>query len=65
MAVSNLAKFAGVMVFVNEAWIDGRGRPSVLAVCALLVLGAQGAENLILHIIDRLLTSEREPVEKR
>jgi hypothetical protein len=41
-------------VFVNEAVVTGAGRSSVLAVCALLVLGGQVAENTLLRLIDQL-----------
>lgn len=54
LLVSNLLKLVGAAVFVNEAVLTGRGRTSVLAVCALFVLGTQVAENALMRAIDRI-----------
>jgi hypothetical protein len=54
LLITNAAKIAGIVVFVNEAVLRSGARDSVIAVCALFVLGAQVAENTILTVIDRV-----------
>jgi hypothetical protein len=55
LVLTNLTKLVGVAVFVNEAVFRAQRSDAVLAVCALLVLGAQVAENVLLSLIDKLL----------
>lgn len=54
LVITNVTKIAGIVVFLNETLIRPTGRDSVIASCALFVLGAQAAENVILRAIDRL-----------
>jgi hypothetical protein len=57
LLLTNLTKLTGVALAVNEAVLREAARDSVIALCALFVLGAQVAENAMLRIIDRLFGS--------
>lgn len=58
LALTNLTKLVGLGLAVNEAAIRANARDSVIGFCALCVLGAQVAENIILRVIDRVLASQ-------
>lgn len=55
LAVTNLTKFAGLIVAVNESVLRSELRPSVLAVAAFMMAGAQVSETVLLSVIDRFL----------
>lgn len=54
LVVTNLAKLVGLGLAVNEAAVRPNARESVLAFCALCLVGTQAAENMALRTIDRL-----------
>lgn len=53
LLVTNLTKLAGVALAVNEAALRPSVRDSVIALCALFVIGTQAAEGVMLRAIDR------------
>lgn len=52
--VTNVTKIVGLVLAVNEMLIRPETNSVRLAVCALLVAGAQVSETVLLSIIDRL-----------
>lgn len=54
LVVTNFAKLVGLALAVNEAAVRPNARESVLAFCALCLVGTQAAENTALRFIDRL-----------
>jgi hypothetical protein len=58
IVVANLGKLIGFGIAVNEMVIRDNARNSVIAFCALCVLGTQAAEDAFLKLIDRLFTQE-------
>jgi hypothetical protein len=60
IVVANLGKLIGFGIAVNEMVVRANARNSVIAFCALCVLGTQAAEDAFLKLIDRLFTQEEE-----
>jgi len=61
LVISNLIKLIGVGIALNEMVIRPDARDSVIAFCALCVLGTQAAEDIFLRVIDRIFsTRDRE-----
>jgi hypothetical protein len=58
LIITNITKLVGVALAVNEAVVRDDVRDSVIALCALFVLGAQVAENSALRLIDRVFGTE-------
>lgn len=58
LIVTNALKLIGAGVFVNEAMFEKVARNSVLAICALFVLGTQVAENILMKAIERMFTTK-------
>lgn len=54
LLLTNATKLVGLALAVNEAIFVEHPRNSVIALCALFVLGTQAAENLALRFLDRL-----------
>lgn len=55
LALTNLTKLAGLIVAVNEALLRSELRPSVLALAAFMMAGAQVSEGLLLSLLDHFL----------
>jgi hypothetical protein len=55
LLVTNATKLTGLVLAINEAVIRTELRPSVLAVAAFMMAGAQVSEGVILAMIDRFL----------
>lgn len=55
LALTNLTKLAGLVVAVNEAVLRSELRPSVLALAAFMMAGAQVSEGLLLSLLDHFL----------
>lgn len=66
LAVTNLIKLGGLVVALHEALVRTELRPSVLAVSALMMAGAQVSEGLLLALADRFFgTSPTPPTRER
>lgn len=55
LSVTKVTQVVGLAIAFNEAVLRAAARDSVIAFCALCVLGAQAAENATLKLIDRVL----------
>lgn len=53
LLITNVTKVAGIAIAINEAMIRSEIRSGALAIAALMMLGAQVTENVILKAIDR------------
>ena len=53
LAVTNLTKLAGIVVAFNEAVLRTELRPSVMALAAFMMAGAQVSETLLVSAIER------------
>lgn len=60
IVVANLGKLIGFGIAINEMVIRAEARNSVIAFCALCVLGTQAAEDAFLRIIDKVFSQEDE-----
>lgn len=60
LLVTNIIKLSGVGIAVNEIVLRPSARESVIAFCALCVMGAQAAEDLALKLIDRMFSRGEE-----
>jgi hypothetical protein len=58
LAVSNLIKLGGLVGAVNEMVIRPDLRPPAVALCGVMLLGAQLSEDLVLRALDRFLGRE-------
>ena len=54
LVLTNVTKLVGLGIAINEMVLRTDARNSVIAFCAVCVLGAQFAENVVLKFIDRL-----------
>jgi hypothetical protein len=55
LLITNLTKVAGVVLAILEWARPGEAQDSVLAICAVFVVGAEALEKIALEAIDRLL----------
>jgi hypothetical protein len=55
LLITNLTKVAGVVIAVLEWARPGEAQDSVLALCAVFVVGAEALEKMALEAIDRIL----------
>jgi hypothetical protein len=55
LLVTNATKLTGLVLAINEAVIRTQLRPSVLAIAAFMMAGAQVSEGVLLAMIDRFL----------
>lgn len=53
LALTNLTKLAGLVVAFNEAVLRTELRPSVIALAAFMMAGAQVSETLLVSAIER------------
>ena len=53
LVVTNMTKIAGLVIVVNEALLRTDARPTVLALAAFMMAGAQFSEQMVLSAIDR------------
>lgn len=60
LVVTNLVKLFGMGIAVNEMVIRSNARDSVVAFCALCVLGTQAAEDAFLRLIDRVFSTQEQ-----
>lgn len=60
LLITNLTKLVGLGIAVNEMAIRSSARQSVVAFCALTVIGAQVAQSVAIHFIDRMFTRDSE-----
>lgn len=56
LLVTNGGKVIGMIIAIHETIIRATVRDSVLAICALFILGTQAAEDVILHAIDKFFS---------
>jgi hypothetical protein len=52
--ITNLIKLVAIGIAINEMVIRPTARESVVAFCALCLIGSQAAEEIIIHAIDRV-----------
>jgi hypothetical protein len=55
LLITNLTKVTGVVLAVLEWARPGEAQDSVLALCAVLVVGGEALERIMLDAIDRVL----------
>jgi hypothetical protein len=55
LLITNLTKVTGVVIAVLEWARPGEVQDSVLALCAVFVVGAEAMERILLDAIDRVL----------
>jgi hypothetical protein len=55
LLITNLTKVTGVVIAVLEWARPGEAQDSVLALCAVFVVGAEALERILLDAIDRVL----------
>jgi hypothetical protein len=55
-----MAKLVGLGIAINEMVIRPTLRESVVAFCAICILGTQVVEDVVLHAIDRIFSRESE-----
>lgn len=60
LIITNLTKVVGLVIAINEMLVTGRGRESVIAFCALTVIGAETFEKVFIRAIDRFFAREQE-----
>lgn len=60
LVITNIAKLVGLGIAINEMVIRPTLRESVVAFCAICILGTQVVEDVILHAIDRIFSRESE-----
>jgi hypothetical protein len=60
LALTNLTKLAGLVVAVNEAVLRTELRPSVIALAAFMMAGAQVSETLLLSVIERFFEARED-----
>lgn len=53
--LTNLIKLVGLAIAVNEALLQPETRPSVLALAAFMMAGAQISEDILMAFIDSFL----------
>lgn len=54
LVITNVTKLVGLGIAINEMVLRTDARNSVIAFCAVCVLGVQVAENVVLKFIERL-----------
>lgn len=60
LAFTNLPKLVGLVIAINEMLVRRTARESVIAYCALTLLGAQVVEDVAMRFIDRLFVKAEE-----
>lgn len=60
LVITNIAKIVGLGIAINEMVIRPNLRESVVAFCAICILGTQVVEDVVLHAIDRIFSRESE-----
>lgn len=60
LLITNCTKVVGLGIAVHEMVIRANARQSVVAFCALTVIGAQVAQSVAIHFIDRMFTRDAE-----
>lgn len=58
--IANVAKLIGLGIAINEMVIRTEARNSVIAFCALCILGTQAAEDAFLRLIDKMFSQGGE-----
>jgi hypothetical protein len=60
LLITNLTKVTGVVIAVLEWARPGEAQDSVLALCAVFVVGAEALEKMMLQALDRLFGGGRD-----
>jgi hypothetical protein len=60
LLITNLTKVTGVVIAVLEWARPGEAQDSVLALCAVFVVGAEALEKMMLQALDRLFGTGRD-----
>lgn len=60
LVLTNLTKLAGIVVAFNEAVLRTDLRPSVMALAAFMMAGAQVSETLLISLIERFFGTRED-----
>jgi hypothetical protein len=60
LLITNLTKLGGLAIAIHETLLRANARDSVMALAALLVLGAQVCENVLLRVIERFFGTRED-----
>jgi hypothetical protein len=58
LIITNLTKIVGMVIAINEMVVRGTGRESVIAYCALTLIGAEAVEKVFIRAIDHVFMRE-------